>query len=71
LCINFFLKYTYRHHYGQKNRLLTVEGPVYAEPVRELKILINPPLGYILPYKKEAIGQHIKSPGAGFAQKKG
>jgi hypothetical protein len=48
-----------------------VEGPVYAEPVRELKILINPPLGYILPYKKEAIGQHIKALDAGFAQKKG
>jgi hypothetical protein len=47
-----------------------VEGPVYAEPVRELKILINPPLGYISPYKKEAIGEHIKPPGAAFAQKK-
>jgi len=47
-----------------------VEGPVYAEPVRELKILINPPLGYISPYKKEASGQHRKSPGAGLAQKK-
>jgi len=53
-----------------RNGFLTVEGPVYAEPVRELKILINPPLGYTSPYKKEAIGQHIKSPGAGFAQKK-
>jgi hypothetical protein len=49
---------------------LTWEGRVYAVPGRELKILINPPLGYISPYKKEAIGQHIKSPGGGFAQKK-
>jgi|GEM_PF-5366551 len=54
----------------KKNWFLTVEGPVYAEPVRELKILINPPLGYISPYKKEASGQHRKSPGAGLAQKK-
>jgi hypothetical protein len=65
-----FLKYTYRHPYGKKNWFLTVEGPAYAEPVRELKILINPPLGYISPYKKEAIGQYIKSPEAAFAQKK-
>jgi hypothetical protein len=49
---------------------LTWEGRVYAAPGRELKILINPPLAYILPYKKEAIGQHIKYPGGGFAQKK-
>ena len=70
MCINFFLKYTYRHPYGKKNGFLTVEGRVYAAPGRELKILINPPLGYISPYKKEALGQHIKSPGAGFAQKK-
>ena len=54
----------------KKNWFLTVERPIYAEPVRELKILINPRLGYISPSKKEAIGQHIKSPGAGFAQKK-
>jgi len=47
-----------------------VEGWVYAEPGRELKILINPPLGYISPSKKEATGQRIKSPGAGFAEKK-
>jgi len=47
-----------------------VEGRVYAAPGRELKILINPLLGYILPYKKEAIGKHIRSPGAAFAQKK-
>jgi len=65
-----FLKYTYRHPYGKKNWFLTVERPIYAEPVRELKILINPRLGYISPSKKEVIGQHIKSPGAGFAQKK-
>jgi hypothetical protein len=47
-----------------------VEGPVYTEPVRELKILINPPLGHISPSKKEALGQNIKSQGAGFAKKK-
>jgi len=47
-----------------------VEGRVYAAPGRELKILINPPLGYISSDKKEAIEKHIKSPGAGFAQKK-
>jgi hypothetical protein len=70
LCINFFLKYTYRHPYGKKKGFLTVQGRVYAAPGRELKILINPPLGYTSPYKKEAIGQHIKSPGAGFSQKK-
>ena len=54
----------------KKKGFLTVQGRVYAAPGRELKILINPPLGYISPYKKEAIGKHIKSPGAGFAQKK-
>ena len=54
----------------KKNWFLTWEGLVYAAPGRELKILINPPLGYTSPSKKEAIGQHIKSPGAGFAQKK-
>ncbi len=53
-----------------KKRVLTVEWRVYAAPGRELKILINPPLGYTSPYKKEAIGHHIKSPGAGFALKK-
>jgi hypothetical protein len=47
-----------------------VEGRVYAAPGRELKILINPPLGYTSPYKKEAIEQHIKYSGAGFVQKK-
>jgi hypothetical protein len=47
-----------------------VEGRVYEAPGRELKILIYPPLGYISPYRKEVIGQHIKSPGARFAQKK-
>jgi hypothetical protein len=47
-----------------------MKGRIYAAPERELKILINLPLGYISPYKKEAIGQHIKSPGAAFAQKK-
>ena len=55
----------------KKKGSLTVEGRVYAAPGRELKILINPPLGYISPYKKEASGQNIKSQGAGFAQKKG
>ena len=62
-----FLKYTYRHPYGQKNWFLSVEGPVYAEPVRELEILINPPLGHT---KKEPLGQNIKSQDAGFAKKK-
>ena len=47
-----------------------MEERVYADPGRELKILINPPLGYISPYKKEAIGQNIKSHGAGFGKKK-
>ena len=54
----------------KKDWFLTWEGRVYAAPGRELKILINPPLRYISPYKKEASGQHIKSPGAAFAQKK-
>jgi hypothetical protein len=36
-----------------KNGFLTVEGRVYAAPGRELKILINPPLGYISPIKKK------------------
>jgi len=49
---------------------LTVDGRVYAAPGRELKILINPPLGHISPSKKEAIGQNIKFQGAGFAKKK-
>jgi hypothetical protein len=49
---------------------LTLERRVYTAPGRELKTLINPPLRYISPYKKEAIGKHIKSPGAAFAQKK-
>jgi len=49
---------------------LTWQGPVYADPGRELKILINPPLGYILPDKKEATGQQIKPLGAGFAEEK-
>jgi hypothetical protein len=47
-----------------------VDGRVYAAPGRELKILINPPLGHISPSKKEAIGQNIKSHGAGCAEKK-
>jgi len=47
-----------------------VEGRVYAAPGPELKTLINPLLEYISPYKKEAIEQHIKYPGAGFVQKK-
>jgi hypothetical protein len=47
-----------------------VKEAVYAELGRELKILINPPLGDISRSKKEAIAQHIKSPGAGFSQKK-
>jgi len=70
LCINFLKKYTYRHPYGKKTGFRLWRGWVYAAPGRELKILINPPLGYISPYKKEAIGKHIKSPGATFAQKK-
>jgi hypothetical protein len=52
-----------------KKGFLTVEERVYAAPGRELKILINPPLEYISPYK-EAIGKHIKSPGAAFGEKK-
>jgi hypothetical protein len=70
LYINFFKKYTYRHPYAKKNWFLTVEGRVYAAPGRELKILINRHLGYISPYKKEAIGQNIKSHGSGLAEKK-
>ncbi len=54
----------------KENWFLTVERPIYAEPVRKLKILINPRLGYISPSKKEAVGEHIKSPGARFAYKK-
>ena len=48
-----------------------MEWRVYADPGGELKILINPPLGYISPYKKEAIGQHIKSRSPDFPRRNG
>ena len=47
-----FKKYLYSHPYGKKNWFVSVEGRVYADPGRELKILINPPLGDLSPYKK-------------------
>ncbi|MDP8932881.1 MAG: hypothetical protein M3N42_01695, partial [Cyanobacteriota bacterium] len=47
-----FKKYLYSHPYAKKNWFVSVEGRVYADSGRELKILINPPLGYLSPYKK-------------------